>query len=165
MKYKNNLTYYILKTYEVEEKARKINSSLVSKYDLYTQSLVNLKSICEKFKINTPEKLDILITNLEKEISSKEKTDEKKVKSISLVVSLFVPPIISILFDWGKTDVNFMVLVILFLVEVVIMLYAVWLIVDEINSRFSRNIQYKKLLKMLRDIKLLYCSEERKVDE
>ena len=165
MKYKNNLTYYILKTYEVEEKAQKINSSLVSKYDLYTQSLVNLKSVCEKFKINTPEKLDILIINLEKEISSKEKTDEKRVKIFSSAIAFFVPPFISLLFDWGKTDVNFMVLVILFLVEVVVVLYAVWLIADEINSRFSPNIQYKKLLKMLRDMKLLYCSEERKVDE
>ncbi len=87
MKYKNNLLYYIWKEYEREEKNHKINTSLVSKYDLDLESLESLKSVCEKFKINKPEKFDVLITDLEKEISSKEKSDEKKAKMIGSVIA------------------------------------------------------------------------------
>lgn len=165
MKYKNNLLYYIWKEYEREEKSHRINTTLVSKYDLYIQRLESLKSVCEKFKIDNPEKINELINDLEKEILSKEKSDEKKAKTIGSVIALVATPLISLLFDWARTDVNSMILVVLFLTEVIIMFYAVCLIADEINSHFSSNVQYKKLLKMLKDIKLLYCLGERKIDE
>lgn len=165
MKYKNNIIYYILKEYEREEKNQNINTSLVSKYDLYSQNLESLKSVCAKFKINKSEKLDILITDLEKEILSKEKFDEKKAKMIGSVVAFVGTPLLPLLFNYFKADVNLMILAMLLLVEVIILFYAVYLIVDEINSHFSLRAQYKKLLKMLRDIKLLNCSEEKKIDE
>lgn len=165
MKYKNNIIYYILKEYEREEKNQNINTLLVSKYDLYSQNLESLKSVCAKFEINKSEKLNILITDLEKEILSKEKSDEKKAKTIGSVIAFVGTPLLPLLFNYVKADVNLMILAMLFLVEVIILFYAVYLIVDEINSHFSLKAQYKKLLKMLRDIKLLNCSEEKKIDE
>lgn len=165
MKYKNNIIYYILKEYEREEKNQNINTLLVSKYDLYSQNLESLKSVCAKFEINKSEKLNILITDLEKEILSKEKFDEKKAKTIGSVIAFAGTPLLPLLFNYVKADVNLMILAMLLLVEVIILFYAVYLIVDEINSHFSLKAQYKKLLKMLRDIKLLNCSEEKKIDE
>ena len=78
---------------------------------------------------------------------------------IGSVVAFVGTPLLPLLFNYFKADVNLMILAMLLLAEFILLFYAAYLIYDEINSHFSLKAQYKKLLKMLRDIKLLNCSE------
>lgn len=165
MRYRNNLTYFILKQFEISEKESKLKrkkSKIDAKNESYENDLLCLKEICTGKGIDTPSKMKQLIINLENEVNGSATKNAKCVGS-AVLTAAFTGCIIPIILEYLKeNDWSLSLLIIICFVLFALILCAYSLVVADIKDKFSTKGKYVKLLKMLNDVNLLYYCEDSK---
>lgn len=158
MRYRNNLAYFVSKEFEMRENennSKKKKEKIKKQHDSYLTDLKELKLICEEKGIDSSVKLDFFIETIEKEVELKHLNTSKLFGS-TFISSIFTGFFIPIISENTKNNMQLFFLLILLLVLICIYIYIISLVVSEIKYNFSQKERYKKILKMLYDIKLLY---------